>query len=77
MIYCPCCSGRLLAHVRSSQVYWFCRNCWQEMPVFGGEKCNLLPASLTEQLFEEPQNQENSRIKTRNKEWMTIQEIPT
>lgn len=30
---CPCCSDRLLMHVRHSGVYWFCRHCWQEMPI--------------------------------------------
>jgi ribosomal protein L37AE/L43A len=29
---CPCCTGNLLRHVRSSGVYWFCPNCRQEMP---------------------------------------------
>ncbi|MBV9388275.1 MAG: hypothetical protein JOZ78_17780 [Chroococcidiopsidaceae cyanobacterium CP_BM_ER_R8_30] len=29
---CPCCTGNLLRHVRSSKIYWFCPNCWQEMP---------------------------------------------
>ncbi|NJR63378.1 MAG: hypothetical protein HC769_34130 [Cyanobacteria bacterium CRU_2_1] len=31
---CPCCSDRLLRHVRQSTVYWFCPACWQEMPVW-------------------------------------------
>lgn len=30
---CPCCSMRLLQHIRNNQTYWFCRNCWQEMPL--------------------------------------------
>lgn len=29
---CPCCSGRLLRHVRATGVYWFCSYCRQEMP---------------------------------------------
>ncbi|MBD2775975.1 hypothetical protein [Iningainema tapete] len=33
MNYCPCCSHTLLRHIRGHEVYWFCRNCWQEMPV--------------------------------------------
>ncbi|XWK91292.1 MAG: hypothetical protein U7127_14955 [Phormidium sp.] len=32
MSNCPCCSHTMLRHIRSNQVYWFCRNCWQEMP---------------------------------------------
>ncbi|HLP87508.1 MAG TPA: hypothetical protein VK184_02740 [Nostocaceae cyanobacterium] len=33
MNYCPCCSDILLSHIRSSGAYWFCRTCWQEMPL--------------------------------------------
>ncbi|HTL88816.1 MAG TPA: hypothetical protein VL134_05395 [Leptolyngbya sp.] len=29
---CPCCSEKLLRHVRHGKVYWFCTHCWQEMP---------------------------------------------
>jgi hypothetical protein len=29
---CPCCSERLLRHVRTGSIYWFCSHCWQEMP---------------------------------------------
>jgi len=29
---CPCCSNQLLRHIRHHQIYWFCTNCWQEMP---------------------------------------------
>ncbi|ULP30197.1 hypothetical protein [Leptolyngbya boryana] len=32
MSYCLCCSEKLLRHVRSTGVYWFCSNCRQEMP---------------------------------------------
>lgn len=29
---CPCCSSPMLHHFRDRQEYWFCRQCWQEMP---------------------------------------------
>lgn len=29
---CPCCSNTLLRHIRSGEVYWFCKHCHQEMP---------------------------------------------
>lgn len=29
---CPCCSAQLLRHARQNSVYWFCPDCWQEMP---------------------------------------------
>jgi hypothetical protein len=34
---CPCCSHPLLRHIHRHEVYWFCRNCWQEMPMLSGE----------------------------------------
>ncbi len=33
MPQCPCCSDSLLHHIRGTENYWFCRSCWQEMPV--------------------------------------------
>lgn len=41
MTNCPCCSNQMLRHVRQREVYWFCRECWQEMPVY-----NLSVSSL-------------------------------
>ncbi|WP_407888559.1 hypothetical protein [Scytonema sp. NUACC26] len=41
MNYCPCCSHQLLRHIRSNEIYWFCRSCWQDMPVMSGHKCIL------------------------------------
>ncbi|MBW4646620.1 MAG: hypothetical protein KME23_27145 [Goleter apudmare HA4340-LM2] len=82
MIYCPCCSGLLLPHIRSSQIYWFCRHCWQEMPVFAGEKPDLLPEILSEELLEQPRYQKNIRTKVYtskpklSNEWIRIQEMP-
>lgn len=32
MVVCLCCHSTLLRYVRHSEVYWFCPNCWQEMP---------------------------------------------
>ena len=31
---CPCCSNKLIHHISNHRDYWFCRRCWQEMPVF-------------------------------------------
>ncbi|HEY9703114.1 MAG TPA: hypothetical protein V6C58_11745 [Allocoleopsis sp.] len=33
MTNCPCCSQTMLRHIRHNHVYWFCRNCWSEMPL--------------------------------------------
>lgn len=30
---CPCCGGSLLRHVRHGEIYWFCKTCWQEVPL--------------------------------------------
>ncbi|MGH8000399.1 MAG: hypothetical protein ACREPR_13450 [Brasilonema sp.] len=30
---CPCCGGSLLRHVRHGELYWFCKTCWQEVPL--------------------------------------------
>jgi hypothetical protein len=30
---CPCCDHLLLQQFRQHQLSWFCRTCWQEMPV--------------------------------------------
>lgn len=35
---CPCCSYRLLRHIRSDGIYWLCSHCYQEMPVWDIDK---------------------------------------
>ncbi len=30
---CPCCGGSLLRHARHGEIYWFCKTCWQEVPL--------------------------------------------
>jgi formamidopyrimidine-DNA glycosylase len=34
---CPCCSNKLLRHIQSNRVFFFCRSCWQEMPLIDRE----------------------------------------
>lgn len=29
---CPCCSQPLLRHISFKRIYWFCSQCYQEMP---------------------------------------------
>jgi hypothetical protein len=38
MNYCPCCKDILLSHVDTNGSYWFCRSCWQTMPVCSSKK---------------------------------------
>jgi DNA-directed RNA polymerase subunit RPC12/RpoP len=33
MVTCPYCSGKVLRHFHNSQLYWFCRHCWREVPL--------------------------------------------
>ena len=42
MNYCPCCTDILLRHTNSNGVYWFCRTCWQSMPVSEYKRSDLL-----------------------------------
>lgn len=30
---CPYCGSSLLRHARHGELYWFCQNCWQEVPL--------------------------------------------
>lgn len=33
MTICPCCSNKMLRHIRHGHLYWFCRDCWLELPL--------------------------------------------
>ncbi|WP_456057577.1 hypothetical protein [Aerosakkonema funiforme] len=44
---CPCCSHTMLRHIRSNEVYWFCRNCWQEMPNFEQKRTRSILVNLS------------------------------
>ncbi|MTJ12250.1 hypothetical protein FJR11_06510 [Anabaena sp. UHCC 0187] len=43
---CPCCSDSLLHHIRGAENYWFCRSCWQEMPVLTQRHPAEVPAPI-------------------------------
>lgn len=49
MTSCPCCSTPMLRHVRQNKMYWFCRSCWQEMPLVA-INLGVISASLEQQL---------------------------
>lgn len=59
MNYCPCCSTVLLQHIRTSGTYWFCRGCWQEMPVFLGKSSNSLSEAILDKM---PKNSSKKNI---------------
>lgn len=44
MTSCPCCSSLMLRRVRQGKVYWFCRTCWQEMPLLTVDAQHPAPA---------------------------------
>ncbi len=30
---CSCCSKPMMRHITKNRSYWFCRSCWQEIPL--------------------------------------------
>lgn len=38
---CPYCSDRLVRHIQHQQLYWFCRSCWDRIPIASVEACRL------------------------------------
>jgi len=81
MTNCPCCSHTLVQHISKSGTYWFCRHCWQEMPIFSENRSISLTNLFPEQV---PGNQEISqrnRIALPNvqqssqKEWIGVEDL--
>ena len=64
MNYCPCCKDILLHHANSSGSYWFCRSCWQSMPISTCKQVisssETIPTELTPQL--NPLAKANSQV---------------
>lgn len=59
MNYCLCCSEVLLQHVRGSEITWFCRHCWLDMPVLSCNISGLLAKAVKEELPSKPLLREN------------------
>ncbi len=38
MNYCPCCTDKLLRHLKGNKIYWFCLQCRQTMPQTGDRR---------------------------------------
>ncbi len=34
MADCPFCSNTMVRHIQHKNLHWFCRHCWQNMPVY-------------------------------------------
>ncbi len=83
MISCPCCSGLLLPHIRSdAQIHWFCRHCWQDMPVFSIKTPVYFSGIIVERFSRNFQNQQQanqadsiSQHQTINR-WVELQDVP-
>ncbi|AFZ59921.1 hypothetical protein H6G54_03300 [Anabaena cylindrica FACHB-243] len=43
---CPCCSNIMTRNFRQHHIYWFCRSCWQEMPILAQKSLNTLVTPL-------------------------------
>ncbi|MFN6569484.1 hypothetical protein A6770_20065 [Nostoc minutum NIES-26] len=82
MTYCPCCSGLLLQHVRGSEISWFCRHCWQDMPVFSGNNSGSLTELVVGELSPNLQTRKNTNTRkyTSNRKtvtgWIGVQDVP-
>ena len=58
---CPCCADLLLPHIRNHEIYWFCRTCWQEMPVLSQKTCSLSSEFVEELPRRYPKAEKDSR----------------
>ncbi|WP_081402929.1 hypothetical protein [Scytonema hofmannii] len=71
MNYCPCCSDQLLRHIRSNEIHWFCRSCWQDMPAISGQKC-ILACQVSESVVRKLPMRMESGQGTRNGQWAMV-----
>ncbi|QSJ18846.1 hypothetical protein JYQ62_08880 [Nostoc sp. UHCC 0702] len=82
MNYCPCCSGLLLQHVCGSEISWFCRHCWQDMPVFSANHSGSLAEVVVSELSTNLQNRKNTNTRNYNTKrktvtgWIGVQNVP-
>ncbi|WP_217360012.1 hypothetical protein [Anabaena sp. UHCC 0253] len=60
MPHCPCCSDSLLHHIRGAESYWFCRSCWQEMPVLALRHTAEIPKPILAKLVKKVFTSEHS-----------------
>ncbi|MDJ0618113.1 MAG: hypothetical protein QNJ63_15435 [Calothrix sp. MO_192.B10] len=81
MADCPCCSHTLLQHVRGSLTYWFCRHCWQEMPVFSENRSITFTNLFAEQVSSKQEISQAKQVvvplvpQSSQKEWIGVEEL--
>lgn len=74
MNYCPCCSNLLLEHIRGAESYWFCRHCWQEMPVYNLNKSSSLIEAVQGKLPRKPQKAKRINTTVYASKWQSVTE---
>ncbi|MBD2566215.1 MULTISPECIES: hypothetical protein [Nostoc] len=81
MNYCPCCSSILLEHIRGAESYWFCRHCWQEMPVYNLNDSSSFTEAIVGKLPRKTEKQERKSTTVYAgqlqsiTEWIGVQEL--
>ncbi|MEH2224922.1 hypothetical protein [Nostoc sp.] len=74
MNYCPCCSSLLLEHIRGAKTYWFCRHCWQEMPIYDWNESSSLSDVVMGKLSRKTPKEKRSSTTVYVSQWQSITE---
>ncbi|MEH2106195.1 hypothetical protein [Nostoc sp.] len=74
MNYCLCCSSVLLQHLRGAKTYWFCRHCWQEMPVYNTNESSSFADAVMGKLPRKPQKEKRRNNPVTVSQWQSITE---
>ncbi|MEH2213674.1 hypothetical protein [Nostoc sp.] len=74
MNYCPCCSSLLLEHIRGAETYWFCRHCWQEMPIYDWNESSSLSDVVMGKLSRKTLKEKRSSTTVYVSQWQSITE---
>ncbi|MBN3893102.1 MAG: hypothetical protein HWQ43_29600 [Nostoc sp. JL31] len=74
MNYCPCCSSLLLEHIRGAETYWFCRHCWQEMPIYNWNESSSFADVVLGKLPRKPQQEKRRSTIVYASQWQSITE---
>ncbi|MDB9381260.1 hypothetical protein PN465_03260 [Nodularia spumigena CS-584] len=69
-----------MPHIRVSGFAWFCRHCWQDMPVFYQQNPVYLEKAFPDNLAEKVQPTENNIIYPGKGQtitgWIGVQDVP-
>jgi hypothetical protein len=64
----------LLEHIRGAETYWFCRHCWQEMPVYNLSESSLFTEPVMRKLPRKPQKEKRRNTTVYASQWQPITE---